>query len=82
MPKMEPYTIRLSSVVKEKVHEYCVAQGVKQGYFVERALLEKLTREAKTYKDSWQVASGIDILKKLGPMSDEEARYYESLSIL
>ena len=80
MSEIQPYTVRLSSVVREKVQEYCVNHGLKQGYFVEKALMEKLERELDKNRDrTWQMASGADILKELGPMSDEEEGYYRDL---
>ena len=42
--------------------------------------MEKLERELDKNRDrTWQMASGADILKELGPMSDEEEGYYRDL---
>ncbi len=39
------YAVKLSSEVKELVKRYCRAKGLKQGRFVEAALLEKIEKE-------------------------------------
>lgn len=67
-------------MVREKVQEYCVSHGLKQGYFVEKALMEKLERDSDRNRDAtWLRVSAEDILKELGPMSNEEAQYYQNL---
>lgn len=40
-----PYAIKISPVVKERLKAYCGERGIKQGYFVERAIEERLERE-------------------------------------
>jgi len=44
MEKMS-YAVKISSNIREKVRNFCNHYGIKQGYFVERALEEKLERE-------------------------------------
>ena len=39
------YAVKISSGIREKVRNFCDRYGIKQGYFVERALEEKLERE-------------------------------------
>ena len=43
-PKI-PYAVKISSMVREQVQQYCATHGLKQGYFVEKALQEQLARE-------------------------------------
>lgn len=62
MPKNHPYTVRLSSVVLEKVQEYCAHHGLKQGYFVEKAIVEKLTRELNGEKKAHSEGNLLRIL--------------------
>ena len=38
------YAVKLSPKVKEKVKEFCRTHGLKQGYFVEEAIKEKIER--------------------------------------
>lgn len=66
MSEGKPYTVRLSSVVREKVQEYCAGHGLKQGYFVEKALIEKLERE-----------SDVEELKRLKP-EEKHAKPFRS----
>lgn len=40
-----PYAVKISPAVKERLRVYCEERGLKQGYFVERAIEEKLERE-------------------------------------
>ena len=40
------YAVKINPVLKERVQRYCVSRGLKQGYFVEKALQEQLAREA------------------------------------
>lgn len=40
-----PYAIKISSAVKERLRAFCEERGIKQGYFVETAVLERLERE-------------------------------------
>lgn len=44
MPK-STLAVRLNSQVAEKVRRYCAARGIKQGFFVEKALLEQMERD-------------------------------------
>ena len=46
MSESKPYCVRLSLVVRERVQQYCTKHGLKQGYFVERAILDKLEKES------------------------------------
>ena len=39
------YAVKMSAAVKELVKRYCDQKGLKQGRFVEMALLEKIERE-------------------------------------
>ena len=43
--------VKISSNIREKVRDFCEHYGIKQGYFVERALEEKLERE-ETVQDA------------------------------
>jgi len=40
-----PLAVKISSIVAERMRNYCAARGIKQGFFVEKALLEQLERE-------------------------------------
>lgn len=42
------YAIKMDSVLVKKVKEFCMEHGVKQGFFVEKALREQLAREELT----------------------------------
>lgn len=44
MPKI-PFAVKISEEVKERLRTFCDERGIKQGYFVERAIEEKLGRE-------------------------------------
>lgn len=37
--------VKLDSQVAERVRRYCAERGIKQGYFVEKALVEQVERE-------------------------------------
>ena len=50
MPKI-PYAIKISPAVKERLKAFCEERGLKQGYFVEKAIEEKLERE-ETLEDA------------------------------
>lgn len=39
------YAVKVSPGIREKIKAYCYDHGIKQGYFVEKALEEKLRRE-------------------------------------
>ncbi len=39
------YAVKISSDIRERVRHFCDRYGIKQGYFVEKALEEKLERE-------------------------------------
>lgn len=42
---MTTYAVKISSDIIKLVKEYCENKGIKQGYFVEKALQEKIERE-------------------------------------
>jgi len=44
MDKMS-YAVKVNPCLVKKVKEYCVHHGMKQGFFVEKALKEQLERE-------------------------------------
>lgn len=46
-----PYAIKIPREVKERLQTFCDERGIKQGYFVEKAILEKLDRE-ETLEDA------------------------------
>ncbi len=50
MPKT-PFVIKISPEVKDRLQAFCEEHGIKQGYFVEKAILEKLDRE-ETLEDA------------------------------
>ena len=39
------YAVKINPTVVEKVKDFCLRHGVKQGFFVEKALREQLARE-------------------------------------
>lgn len=39
------YAVKIEPSLAEKVRKYCLEHGIKQGFFVERALKEQLVRE-------------------------------------
>lgn len=39
------YAVRLPPEIRKRLKEYCQKRGIKQAYFVEQALREKLERE-------------------------------------
>ena len=39
------YAVKIEPSLAEKVRKYCLEHGIKQGFFVERALKEQLARE-------------------------------------
>jgi len=47
MPK-KTIAVKMDSRVAERVKRYCARRGIKQGFFVEKALLEQLEREEMT----------------------------------
>ncbi|MBA7576824.1 hypothetical protein ES708_18666 [subsurface metagenome] len=53
MEKMS-YAVKISPRIREKVRNFCDRYGIKQGYFVERALEEKLERE-ETVQDALEL---------------------------
>ena len=46
-----PFAIKILPEVKERLQAFCEERGIKQGYFVEKAILEKLERE-ETFEDA------------------------------
>ena len=40
--KKTSYAVKISLALKEKVRKFCEENGIKQGYFVEEALKQKL----------------------------------------
>ena len=42
------YAVKLEPGLAEKVREFCLSHGIKQGFFVEKALREQLSREEAT----------------------------------
>ena len=53
MEKMS-YAVKISPNIRERVRNFCDRHGIKQGYFVERALDEKLERE-ETVQDALEL---------------------------
>jgi predicted transcriptional regulator len=53
MEKMS-YAVKISPNIREKVRNFCDHYGIKQGYFVEKALKEKLERE-ETVQDTLEL---------------------------
>jgi hypothetical protein len=39
------YAIKIDSTLVEKIRAFCLEHGIKQGFFVEKALREQLARE-------------------------------------
>ena len=39
------YAVKIEPSLAEKVREFCTGHGIKQGFFVEKALKEQLSRE-------------------------------------
>lgn len=48
--KKTNYAVKISPALKEKVRNFCEENGIKQGYFVEEALKQKL-EEAENLED-------------------------------
>ena len=46
-----PYAIKISPAVRDRLKAFCDDRGIKQGYFVEKAIEEKLERE-ETLEDT------------------------------
>ena len=44
-PSKITLAVKLDSKVAERVRRYCVERGLKQGFFVEKALLEQIERD-------------------------------------
>lgn len=42
------YAVKIEPSLIKKVREFCLQHGVKQGFFIERALKEQLAREELT----------------------------------
>ena len=40
-----PYAIKIDPHIVNRIKKYCLEHGIKQGYFVEKALREQLARE-------------------------------------
>ncbi|MBI4376906.1 MAG: hypothetical protein HY549_10710 [Elusimicrobia bacterium] len=45
MDSKRTIAVRLHSQVAERVKRYCAERGIKQGFFIEKALLEKIERD-------------------------------------
>ncbi|OGR81863.1 MAG: hypothetical protein A3J74_09310 [Elusimicrobia bacterium RIFCSPHIGHO2_02_FULL_57_9] len=45
MPTKKSLAVRLNSQVAERMRRYCAERGIKQGFFIEKALLEQIERE-------------------------------------
>lgn len=39
------YAVKIDSSLVEKIKRFCILHGIKQGYFVEKALREQLAKE-------------------------------------
>ncbi len=39
------YAVKIESSLAERVRQFCIEHGIKQGFFVEKALKEQLARE-------------------------------------
>ena len=42
------YAVKIDLGLREKIKEFCAEHGIKQGYFVEKALKEQLLKEEFT----------------------------------
>ena len=42
------YAVKIESSLAEKIRKFCFDHGIKQGYFVEKALREQLEKEELT----------------------------------
>lgn len=42
------YAIKIESGIVSRIKKFCLEHGIKQGFFVEKALREQLTREELT----------------------------------
>lgn len=42
------YAVKIDPTIIKKVREFCVQHGIKQGFFIEKALREQLAREELT----------------------------------
>jgi hypothetical protein len=42
------YAVKVDPCLIKKIKEFCIQHGIKQGFFVEKALKEQLTREELT----------------------------------
>jgi hypothetical protein len=43
--KYIPCAFKINSVVKEQLTTYCKSHGLKQGFFIEQAIIEKITTQ-------------------------------------
>lgn len=65
------YSVKLPSDLKGKVKDFCERYGIKQSYFVETALTEKLSRE-ETVQDVLE-------LKRLKDLEPQAVSFEEYL---
>lgn len=67
------YSVKVSPDVKAKVKDFCEHYGIKQSYFVETALSEKLARE-ETVQDVLE-------LKRLKDLEPQAVSFEEYLKV-
>ena len=70
------YSVKMSLDVKEKVKDFCERYGIKQSYFVETALSEKLARE-ETVQDVLELKR----LKDLEPQAVSFEEYLKDRNV-
>ena len=70
------YSVKMSLDVKEKVKDFSKRYGIKQSYFVETALSEKLARE-ETVQDILELKR----LKDLEPQAVSFEKYLKSRNV-
>ena len=70
------YSVKVSPDVKTKVKDFCEHYGIKQSYFVETALSEKLARE-ETVQDVLELKR----LKDLEPRAVSFEKYLKARDV-
>lgn len=70
------YSVKVALDVKEKVKDFCERYGIKQSYFVETALSEKLARE-ETVQDILELKR----LKDLEPQAISFEEYLKGRNV-
>ena len=70
------YSVKVSLDVKAKVKDFCEHYGIKQSYFVETALSEKLARE-ETVQDVLELKR----LKDMEPRSVSFEKYLKDRNV-